>query len=458
MRARAMGAILWLFPTVLGAPYRFRRSAALFFGKVPRDLKNGPEDILLFEGLVRPSIEASVLRPFAVAAESVDVLVHTWESRDPSITARLRAPLGRMGRGINTQGTVAVRIDKPLSEEELRAKAPWWSPYHVAQVPGLLSMERAVGMASHYENKVHKEPYHLMLLMRLDLVFFRPFSFHSLEVGRFYIANWCLARGAERGAPERNIICRALVPFHRELRASIGGLVPDFYFLSSGANMKNVFGNITGLAGSPRFFQTAPTLVGHIMLSRCSKTVRRHCCKQSPRNCRRPINLHGAMLPLLRGWNLVGSVRRYLWHHLDFTFARSFQQGWQLTWETFHCAEHGGGWLTPPTDTSSLPPVSPQRSYCPTEAAYCFCPAALGAPAGLSDQDPKSGRRYGLCRGKGGGAEQCSEEAYMLGKELAHHVHSREQPAPNVTSRVLRKAIALARLALAAANASQQGA
>eukprot|EP01062_Namystynia_karyoxenos_P025920 TRINITY_DN2029_c1_g2_i1.p1 TRINITY_DN2029_c1_g2~~TRINITY_DN2029_c1_g2_i1.p1 ORF type:complete len:466 (+),score=43.31 TRINITY_DN2029_c1_g2_i1:86-1483(+) len=461
----AVGALLLALPTALGAPYRFGRSAALFFGKVPRESKTDPEQVLLFEGLVRPSIEDSVLRPFAEAAEAVDVLVHTWESAQPSITAQLRAPLERLRRSLGARGTGAVQIDKPLSEAELLARAPHWSPYAAHQVNGLLSMERAVRLASHYEH-VHKKPYELMLLMRLDLYFFRPFSFASLEVGPFYMANWCLATGAESRLPEKGMLCRKLKPSLTQLRGGhTGGAVPDFYFLSSGANIKQVFGNITGLAGwQPRFY--TPADAGPLTMDvapRCGSSARasenvsiaqQRCCNNTPRSCQRPKNLHGVVLPILRGLKLQHTVRRYLWHHLDFVMCRTGKRG--LTWDTIHCAERLGGlWLRPPPDTAAWRPVDPVMSHCPNKVAFCDCSGG---------RDTKGGRGS-LCRGKRARKLSCpiggvdGNDTYRLERVLAYWVHSRREPSPSVTSSAaLRRAIALARHALAAANASRLGA
>eukprot|EP01062_Namystynia_karyoxenos_P064658 TRINITY_DN5768_c0_g1_i1.p1 TRINITY_DN5768_c0_g1~~TRINITY_DN5768_c0_g1_i1.p1 ORF type:complete len:463 (+),score=37.64 TRINITY_DN5768_c0_g1_i1:66-1391(+) len=431
-----MGALLLLLPTVLGGPYRFGRSAALFYGKLPRDGKHKVESVLLFEGLVRPSIRASVLRPFAEAAASVDVLVHTWESSVPNLTAGLRAPLERMRHGVRTRGAGAVRIDKPMSDAELLAKAPFWCPRHVHQINGLVSMERVVHMASHFE-RAGKRPYDLMLLMRLDLYFFRPFSFASLDAGPFYMANWCDARGPVK-RPNRALECKPLVQRERELLAP-QGMAPDFYFLSSGANMKKVFSNITGLAGrAPRYYRPEHGAV-------CG-------------NERHPKTLHGAIIPVLRGLMLEHLVRRYLFHHLDFAFCR-----WpKLTWETFRCAEQGGGWLAPPPDTSAWTGKA-TRSFCPNDVMYCHCTAPR-VPTSRRCYLGCRGRHRSLCsNGTNGSRPLCTggdddQERVPLGmaKFLEHYVYSHKQPRASVTSRTLTMAIALARRLVRAGNASRR--
>eukprot|EP01062_Namystynia_karyoxenos_P052962 TRINITY_DN4267_c1_g1_i1.p1 TRINITY_DN4267_c1_g1~~TRINITY_DN4267_c1_g1_i1.p1 ORF type:complete len:457 (+),score=59.64 TRINITY_DN4267_c1_g1_i1:101-1471(+) len=335
---------------------RFGRSAVVFFGKLPRETRSGRIDLMLFDKVIRGSIERSVLRDFSASAEVVDVFAHSWRETQAHANHLLRFTLEKLVRATGARARHHVHLDAPLSKRQLSSMMPWWNPNRLAQTHGLVSIERAVQFALHSSRKLGR-PYDLILLMRLDLYFFRPFGFSHLTSGPFYVGNRCAAVGAEVRTGGR--ICRQLRL--SECRGSVG----DFYFLSSGRNMARVFGNFTNKVGrAPQYWSPVH--------SPDSSSVQPDCWEDKDR---KPRNMHQTILPLLHGLGLSSSIRRHLYHGMDYEFARG---GRYLPVERLRCEQKrdGGGWLHRAPHTASLPGGT-KHSICPESAYFCTCSEEL---------------------------------------------------------------------------------
>eukprot|EP01062_Namystynia_karyoxenos_P026901 TRINITY_DN20773_c0_g1_i1.p1 TRINITY_DN20773_c0_g1~~TRINITY_DN20773_c0_g1_i1.p1 ORF type:complete len:418 (+),score=94.49 TRINITY_DN20773_c0_g1_i1:69-1256(+) len=338
-----------LAAAALGAHHRFGRSAAVFHGKLPRDEKVGDIDVMLFDQIIRPSLERSVLRFFSASAELVDVFIHSWREKQRNVTRLVNSQLQKLADSTGARARRLVRLDEPLSSAALRDMVPWWNHHYTQRLHGFMSLERGAAMALDAARQLGR-PYDLILMMRLDLYFFRPFTFSALRVGPFYMSNRCHAIGPEVRTGPR--ICRELRL--QECQQSVG----DFWFLSSGEKIGKVFGNFTRKVGRPPKFYTPEPPPDN-------SSGQPYCW--NPKFLK-PVSLHQVVLPLLEGLGLTSSIRRHLYHGMDYEFAR---KGY-LSPDRIRCERDHGGWLPNQPDTASST-AGTKHSICPHSFSYCVC-------------------------------------------------------------------------------------
>ena len=281
-----------------------------FFGSLPRYKGSLTcPSLLQFDTLVLPSLLKHLIAPNARLGFKFRLFGHTWwwdecfdcgtRRSNVSISSSSEnysaLPCGQNLNGALGDMLAKVAVFLPGKVEIATITSEKLPDVRDHEYFAFSSIEQVLSTVDEYIARAHGPEPRSVMLLRWDSMFLVPFLFNGLPSHLLYRANWCRAYG-ELKVGLSGQSCRRIAQFAHCPGPSDGRGSPDFWMLGNRSTLNTAFRG------------TAEALL--------SKTLGSDgCC------C-----MHGHLNYIFSRAQQSGvPLGRYKYHHLDYTFVRSYQ-------------------------------------------------------------------------------------------------------------------------------------